>query len=126
MQNRYTGDIEDIGKFLLLKHFFPTECIATVWYLYPDETHNNDGSHRVEEGNANLYRKCYALDPKMFELSHKIHQHHSRHIALFEELGVLKNGHYFSKSMLEEGEGYRIQWLERAIEFIRLKSCNVV
>lgn len=126
MQNRYTGDIGDFGKFLLLKHLFPTESIATIWYLYPDETHNNDGSHRVEEGNTNLYRHCYALDLQMSELFHKIHQHNTRHIGLFEEMGVLENGHYFTQSILGEGEGYRTLWLERAIEFIQSKSCSVV
>lgn len=127
MQNRYTGDIGDFGKFLLLKHLFPTEFIATIWYLYPDETHNNDGSHRVEEGNTNLYRHCYAFDPKMSEFFHQIHQRDSRHIDLFEEMGVLGNGHYFTESIiLGEGEDYRTLWLERAIEFIRSKSCSVV
>lgn len=124
MQNRYTGDIGEFGKFLLLKHLFPTKSIATIWYLYPDETHNNDGSHTVEEGNANIYRHCYALDPQMSEIFHQIHQHHSRHIGLFEEMSVLENGHYFSKGIL--GEGNRTQWLESAIEFIQTYQCNIV
>lgn len=68
MQNRYTRDIGDFGKFLLLKHLFPIESIATIEYHNLDETYNNDGSHRVEEGNTNLYRHCYALDPLMSEL----------------------------------------------------------
>ena len=126
MQNRYSGDMGDFGKFLLLKHLFPTESIATIWYLYPDETHNNDGSHKVEEGNTNLYRHCHSLDPQMSELFHKIHQRDCRHIDLFEELCVLENGYYFIESILGEGEGYRSQWMERAIEFIRSTSCSVV
>lgn len=126
MQNRYTGDIGDFGKFFLIKHLFPTESIATIWYLYPDETHNNDGSHRVEEGNTNLYRKCHALDPQMSELFHQIHQRDARNIGLFEEMDVLANGYYFTESILGEGEGYRGQWLKRALEFIRSKSCSVV
>ncbi|ADR35330.1 hypothetical protein Sulku_2680 (plasmid) [Sulfuricurvum kujiense DSM 16994] len=116
----------DFGKFLLLKHLFPTESIATIWYLYPDETHNNDGSHKVVEGNSNLYRHCHSLDPQMSELFHKIHQRDCRHIDLFEELCVLENGHYFTESILGDGEGYRSQWMERAIEFIRSKPSNVV
>ncbi len=126
MQNRYTGDIGDFGKFLLLKHLFPTESIATIWYLYPNETHNNDGSHKVVEGNHNLYTHCYTLDPQMSELFHQIHQRDARHIGLFEEMGVLENSHYFTESILGEGESYRIQWLKRALEFIRSKSCSVV
>lgn len=126
MQNRYTGDIGDFGKFLLLKHLFPTESIATIWYLYCDETHNNDGSHRVEESNINLYRHCYSLDPKMSELFYQIHQRNIRNVFAFEELCVLENGHYFIQSILGEGENYRSNWLECALEFIRSKSCSVV
>lgn len=126
MQNRYTGDIGDFGKFLLLKQLFSTQQIATVWYLYPDETHNNDGSHRVEEGNTNLYRRCHALDPQMADLFHQIHQRDSRSIVLFEELCLLENGHYFTQCVLGDGESYRTHWLECALEFIRSKSCSVV
>ncbi|HZF70096.1 hypothetical protein [Sulfuricurvum sp.] len=126
MQNRYSGDIGDFGKFLLLKHLFPKESIATIWYLYPDETHNNDGSHRVEECNINLYCHCYGIDRQMAELFHQIHQRDSRHIDLFEEMSILENDYYFTERVLGEGEGYRTQWLKRAIEFIRSKSCSVV
>ncbi len=126
MQNRYTGDIGDFGKFLLLKHLFPEQSIATIWYLYPDEMHNNDGSHRVEESNSNLYRHCHLLDPQMAELFHQIHQRDPRHIDVFKEMNVLENAHYFTQSILGEGENYRLQWLIRATEFIQSKSCSVV
>jgi len=46
MQNRYSGDIGDYSKFVLLKKLFGNEKIGLVWYLYPDETHNNDGLHK--------------------------------------------------------------------------------
>jgi hypothetical protein len=41
-------------------------------------------------------------------------------------MGVLENGHYFTQSILGEGEGYRTLWLRHALEFIRSKSCRVV
>lgn len=126
MQNRYSGDIGDFGKFLLLKHLFPQERIGTLWYLYPDETHNNDGSHRVEEGNASLYRRCVELDPQMSERFNSIHRDNRRHIGVFEEMEILENGHYFGESILGEGEDYRLQWTERAVWFIRSQSCSVV
>ena len=126
MQNRYTGDIGDFGKFLLLKHLFPDEKIATIWYLYPDESHNTDGSHRVEEGNLNLYRKCQAIDPQMAELFNIIHSGLKRHIGLFEELGVLSNGSYFGEGIVGEGEAHRANWLERATAFITQQGSRVV
>lgn len=126
MQNRYTGDIGDFGKFLLLKHLFPNDSIATIWYLYPDETHNTDGSHTVEEGNANLYRNAHTIDPQMSKLFNTIHQYHKRHIELFETLGVLPCGSYFSEEILGEGGNYRTLWIERALTFVRDNQSSVV
>lgn len=126
MQNRYTGDIGDFGKFLLLKHLFPTKSITTIWYLYPDETHNSDGSHTVKEGNVKVYRRCHTLDPQMSELFNTIHRSSMRHIDLFETLDVLENGHYFTESILGEGKDYRRTWCDRAMNFIRHNHCDVV
>lgn len=112
MQNRYTGDIGDFGKFLLLKHLFPNEKITTIWYLYPDESHNTDGSHTVEEGNAPLYRHCHTIDPQMAELFNTIHSRPKRHAGLFEELGILDNGSYFGEGII--GEGTALAELEAA------------
>ncbi|MGD9970139.1 MAG: hypothetical protein AB7S65_06750 [Sulfuricurvum sp.] len=126
MQNRYTGDIGDFGKFLLLKHLFPAKAITTVWYLYPDETHNNDGSHTVEENNIPLYSHCYAIDSAMSELFHQIHRNPKRDVRRFEEVKILENGSYFGEGILGEGDRYRIQWLERAIHFVREKQASVV
>lgn len=126
MQNRYTADIGDFGKFLLLKHLFPEQSIATVWYLYPDETHNNDGSHRVVKTNPTLYHHCHAIDSHMAQAFNTIHEKGKRHVDRFSEASVLKNSHYFTQSILGEGENYRLQWLTRATEFIQSKSCSVV
>ena len=45
MQNRYSGDIGDYSKFVLLRKLFAADShrIGLVWYLYPDESHTNDG-----------------------------------------------------------------------------------
>lgn len=47
MQNRYAGDIGDFGKIGLLKSLFnkPKYRLGIIWCLFPDESHNNDGSH---------------------------------------------------------------------------------
>ncbi|MDD3596151.1 hypothetical protein [Sulfuricurvum sp.] len=126
MQNRYTGDIGDFGKFLLLKHLFPHDTITTIWYLYPDETHNTDGSHTVEEGNVRLYRNCHTLDPLMSELFNTIHQENLRHVELFETYPVLRNGRYFKESIVGKGDEYRRGWLERALAFTEKNHSSVV
>ena len=45
MQNRYSGDIGDYSKFVLLRKLFAADShrIGLVCYLYPDESHTNDG-----------------------------------------------------------------------------------
>lgn len=126
MQSRYTGDIGDFGKFLLLKHLFPHQPIATIWYLYPGESHNTDGRYTVEEGNTTIYRNCYAIDPHMSNIFNTIHSSFERHIDLFETFDVLNNGCYFSEEVLGKREDYRIQWLERAVAFVKNQQCSVV
>lgn len=58
MQNRYTGDIGDFGKFGLLRAL-AASCltIGVNWYLTPDEHHNSDGWH-VKYLNHERYRSC--------------------------------------------------------------------
>lgn len=126
MQNRYTGDIGDFGKFLLLKHLFPKDIIATIWYLYPDESHNTDGSHTVEEGNVKVYQYCYAIDSAMSECFNAIHQESNRHVGLFETYPVLPNSRYFKEWVAGEGEDYRQRWRKRAIGFIEQNQSRVV
>ncbi|MDD5716818.1 MAG: hypothetical protein PHW64_03370 [Sulfuricurvum sp.] len=126
MQNRYTGDIGDFGKFLLLKHLFPNDPIATIWYLFPDENHNTDGSHTVEEGNTTLYRHCHTLDPYLCERFNSIHKQPFRKIELFETYQVLPNGRYFKELIVGEGADYRKSWLERSIAFIQNNYSSVV
>ncbi|MDD2367658.1 MAG: hypothetical protein PHQ90_00055 [Sulfuricurvum sp.] len=126
MHNRYTGDIGDFGKFLLLKHLFADEPIVTIWYLYSDESHNSDGSHTVEEGNIRVYQHCHTLDPIMSERFNTIHQEKLRHVELFETYPVLPNGRYFKESIIGEGDQYRRGCLERALSFVQETHSRVV
>ncbi|MDD4950767.1 hypothetical protein [Sulfuricurvum sp.] len=126
MQNRYTGDIGDFGKFLLLKHLFPNAPIATIWYIYPDESHNTDGSHTVDESNIKVYQHCSAIDSAMSELFNAIHCEPSRHVGLFEMYPVLPNAHYFKETVVGDGEYYRQVWLKRAMCFIEQTQSSIV
>jgi hypothetical protein len=126
LQNRYTGDMGDFGKFLLLKNLFPNEKVTTIWYLYPDETHNSDGSHTIEESNVTLYQHCQNLDSQLTDLFNTIHQKSERHIEHFETMKVLSAGSYFKESIIGIGQGYRESWLERALDFLKTTHSNVV
>jgi len=45
VQNRYSGDVGDFGKFGLLRHLLNDSqySLGINWYLFPDEGHNEDG-----------------------------------------------------------------------------------
>lgn len=51
MQDRYAGDLGDFLKFGLLQHLCGGDSnaaalqLGVVWYLVPDECHNDDGKH---------------------------------------------------------------------------------
>lgn len=47
MQNRYLCDIGDFGKYGMLREVIKTNLnLGLNWYLYPNESHNNDGKHK--------------------------------------------------------------------------------
>jgi hypothetical protein len=70
MQNRYVGDLGDYGKYGLLRWLLVDDSaiqklrLAVLWYLVPDETHNNDGRHiaYLRQSNSRL-AEC---DPELF------------------------------------------------------------
>ena len=69
MQNRYFGDVGDYGKYGLLRKLCgltsdgPQLSLGVVWYLVPDEGHNDDGKH-VSYLSDLAYRSC---DPGLFD-----------------------------------------------------------
>lgn len=69
MQNRYFGDVGDFGKYGLLRKLCgltsdgPQLSLGVVWYLVPDEGHNNDGRH-ISYLQKSEFRSC---DPGLFD-----------------------------------------------------------
>jgi len=50
VQHRYFGDVGDFGKYGLLRTLCgvreePRLKLGIIWYLFPDESHNDDGKH---------------------------------------------------------------------------------
>lgn len=64
MQNRYTGDIGDFVRYALLRVLSEGQQLGVAWYLYPDETHNNDGMHIKYLCRPEVWRP---LDPELFD-----------------------------------------------------------
>lgn len=71
MQDRYFGDIGDFAKYGLLRALTagePPLRLAVLWYLVPDESHNEDGRHidYLEPTLANLGR-FRDSDPDLYD-----------------------------------------------------------
>ncbi|HET8726865.1 MAG TPA: hypothetical protein VFO41_05080, partial [Alphaproteobacteria bacterium] len=64
MQDRYAGDVGDYIKLALLRALSPGRRLGVLWYLFPDEGHNNDGKHIDSLRRASEWR---ALDPEVFD-----------------------------------------------------------
>lgn len=116
MQNRYTGDIGDYGKYGLLRSLQHTGIsIGINWYLTPDES-NGDGRYTsyLEQG---LYRSCDA--PLWDELKNIIHTRRS--VEEIEKREIIE-ALYYSK-MLDftdmnplQREKERTAWHSDALE----------
>lgn len=69
MQDRYFGDVGDFGKYGLLRVICggsktsPRLSLAIIWYLVPDEDHNDDGRH-ISYLTKPGYRDC---DPQLYD-----------------------------------------------------------
>lgn len=115
MQNRYAGDIGDFGKFHLLRFLFSQNSynLKQIWYMYPDESHNNDGMY------INYFEKVENTDLYLEESFKKLIKN-GRSVKALEDLNLLKNCEYFSKMINENSKDrldFRKEWFEEAKDF---------
>jgi hypothetical protein len=127
MQDRYAGDVGDFGKFSLLKSLFvaPRDTIGVIWYLFPDECHNNDGRHTSYLDNPNFLDCDRDLCERLSAVVNG-----ERSVAALEKAGILPSSTvYFSERLdfhLQHSsqsetdkrarEEKRKGWLERAVQ----------
>lgn len=110
MQNRYVGDVGDFGKYGLLKALcapaqddqHPALSLGVVWYLVPDETHNDDGRHirylKVPGKTLNVYGTC---DMELYtKLQWIVEERVRRKVGTIRELGILPAGTTFYEKFL--------------------------
>ncbi len=115
MQDRYAADIGDFGKFQLLRYMFNnTEYnLKQIWYMYPDEFHNNDGQY------INYFEKVKGVDPFLEETLCRIIKT-NRSVYSLEKAQLLNNCEYFSSCVNENGKDdliYRKSWFKKACMF---------
>lgn len=124
MQNRYTADIGDFGKFGLLREIDKSKIkIGVNWYLVPNESHNGDGKF-INYFNNKIYDGC---DNILRESLKSIIYSNERSVTKIEEVNLLENGKYYNrilKSPMQSGKDFREKWHKDALNY--LSECDVV
>ena len=143
MQNRYVGDVGDFGKYGLLRaSCHPSGSnklkLGVVWYLVPDESHNEDGKYisylepTVE--NERRFRQC---DPPLYDSFSEIVITRERQVSHIQDSSVLPPGTRYHDDYLSFNDmpsngstsrakrlAYREGWVKGALE--ATKGCDVV
>ena len=144
MQNRYVGDVGDLGKYGLLRHLSGHTAedegvrldVAIIWYFHHDEIHvgnrqriNGDGGHtsylrRTATDDKAEYRNC---DIELWESLRDLVYRNARCVHCAEEAGLLPEGTRFYGAPLVYLEGsppqlrqqMRAHWWRRALRDTR-------
>ncbi len=143
MQNRYTGDVGDFGKYGLLRALClpegdrgPALRLGVVWYLTSDESHNNDGRHvgylEPTPKNAKAFRVC---DPGLYDTLAEIVRGGARNVSAIRQRRVLPDDTVFYERLLDLDRQTvdakrvsriqaRQQWVHGAVQ--ATQDCDVV
>jgi hypothetical protein len=143
MQNRYVGDIGDFGKYGLLRALCHPSGgnklrLGVVWYLVPDESHNEDGRFvgylEPTAENERRFRQC---DPPLYDSLSKIVRKGDRCVRHIQNSSALPpdtryHDEYLSYDGMpsngsvarEKRIAHRADWVDRAVE--ATAGCDVV
>ena len=145
MQNRYTADVGDFGKYGLLRTLtgtHPTDdqpllTLGIAWYLTPDLSHNADGRHTTylspSATNHRLYKAC---DPTLYAAMGHILQSGNRSVAAVQNAGIFdpRTTIYFPQLLdypaiaapnhliTAERSARRQHWLSKAVHALRSRD----
>lgn len=135
MQDRYAGDVGDFGKFSLLRFLLDNSKhnLGVIWYLFPDESHNDDGGH-IDYLTKSDFLAC---DRNLCEMLSKV-VCGTRSVAALEKVGLLTgNTVYFSERLnfhlkyisqtnkdREAREVKRREWLNQAVR--KTEKCKAI
>lgn len=136
MQNRYFGDVGDFGKYGLLRALCGVDtasrpALGIVWYLVPDEGHNDDGRH-ISYLTKPDYRAC---DPELHDGLRRlvIDERRARSVELLPQSGLLPATTRYFNRPLDYGRAggtgdrrleFRDRWLTDAMQ--ACASCDVI
>ena len=135
MQNRYTGDVGDFGKYGILKMVSsgPSLRLGINWYLTDDESHNKDGKHigyldDTKRKNTLEFRAC---DPTLYKQLQDV-VINGRTIRSIQDSHILPEGTVFYDQVLSYNaevdtaarKKERERWYRAG--FKQLETCEIV
>ena len=129
MQDRYVGDIGDFGKYGLLRALTeadqtPSLRLGVVWYLYPDESHNDDGKFTGYLcGNPRNHSRFRACDPALYDVLRHLVCNRQRNVSAVRCTGIFPSTttyyehplSYPARMPLPERQKARERWLDAAL-----------
>lgn len=127
MQNRYVADIGDYVKLAILRALAPGQHLGVVWWLFPDEAHNKDGSLREYLQNPKRWRP---FDPFLFDALAKIAAAGIRDVQALEDSSLLPGALYIRDQIPCDAKPYscrgdaRQKWLSDAVRAVQ--ACDLV
>jgi hypothetical protein len=124
MQNSYTGDVGDYGKYILLSALAGTDLrLAVVWYLNPYEEKSAGGKFTgyLNEAKENPYRHA---SPHIYDCLRKIVRNGDRRVSLVREEGILPAPTIFYEAPFDYMKGSLIRDRKRAREEWLLGALN--
>lgn len=130
MQNRYVADIGDYMKLSILRGLVgkrPRLRLGVAWWLFPDESHNGDGSHRKYLQHPNVWRR---FDPSLFDALKKIDSKKRRAVRALQHSSLLQNALFASELIpcdlrpFQQRPSERKRWLVEVKT--RLSKCDLI
>lgn len=129
MQHRYVGDAGDFAKYSLLSSLTngePQLRLGVLWYLFPDENHNDDGRHVSYLKQADMRLR----NPSVHGALDSIVSSGVRSVNAVEHSSILPSTTlFFSEPVAVQGSPldrteYRLDWFARGLQ--RLRSCDML
>ena len=126
MQDRYAGDIGDYVKLAMLRSLSAGQRLGVLWWLYPDENHNQDGKHVSYLAEPGRWR---SRDPELFDALKRLVEGPERSVAALETTGLFSNATFYRERVPTTGtsadrRSARSAWFAAAIASVA--SCDLV
>ncbi len=121
MQNRYVGDIGDFVKLGILRRLLPGYRLGVAWWLYPDESQNEDARQIGYLQQPDLW---WHFDRPLFDALEKIVASGQRDVGALEMANLLPGAIFASEIIpvagtIAERLNQRHQWfttVQRTLE----------